>query len=104
MMDTNLRAGDGQEPFLFPEMNRFRVDASWARPPASRPLGRTINVSARHVICDPPRYRIGQQYLLYVGFAGDTLVNMTDCYDLHPSELARTRAVIAVLDSALTRR
>ena len=104
MMDTSLRAGEGQEPFLFPEMNRFRVDASWVRPPAPRAIGPTINVSARHVICGRPRYRIGQQYLLYVGFAGDTLVSMTNCYTMYPSDLATTRAAITVLDSALTRR
>ena len=103
LMDPTLPVPPDQQ-LLFPAMDRFRVDASWARPPVLREIGRTMNVSYRHGICEAARYRVGQQYLLHIGFAGDTLVNLIACGVVHPSDSARTRAAIAVLDSALKRR
>ena len=102
--DTSLRVGEDRYRPGFPGVHRFRVDASWAPLPASREIGRTISLYARHEFCVPARYRLGQQYLLRVGFAGDTLVNLIGCGGVFPSDSGTTRAAIALLDSALSRR
>ena len=102
--DTSLRIGEARYSPSFPGVHRFRVDASWARLPASRGIGPMMSLYARHEFCIPARYRIGQQYLLHVGIAGDTLVNLIGCGGVFPSDSGRTRAAIALLDSALQRR
>ena len=102
--DTSLRVGEDRYRPGFPGVHRFRVDASWARLPASRGIGPTISLYARHEFCIPARYRMGQQYLLRVGFAGDTLVNLIGCGGVFPSDSGTTRAAITLLDSALRRR
>jgi hypothetical protein len=102
--EASLRTGEVPKPSDFSGVHRFRVDASWARPPAARGIGPTISLYARHDFCVAARYYVGQQYLLHVGFAGDTLVNLVPCGSVFPSDSGTTRAAVTLLDSAFKRR
>ena len=102
--DASQRTGEAYNPADFSGVHQFRVDASWARSPAAGGIGPTISLYARHDVCSPARYHIGRQYLLRVGFAGDTLVNLIPCGRVHPSDSGATQAAITFLDSALQRR
>jgi hypothetical protein len=102
--DAILRADEPTNPADFSGRHQFRVDASWTRSSIAGAIDRTITLYAHHDFCTPARYYVGRQYLLHVGFVGDTVVSLIPCGSVHPTDSSATQAAIALLDSSFKRR